>query len=195
MLIGITGCKGSGKDTVGQHLVDDHDFTRLAFADKLKEAAANLFGMTIEQVEIAKNAGDSEIDGVPVWEVVVQHYNEGAFVFSWREFLQRFGTEMGRKTFGQDFWVQQWEEELYRNSLSKDRVVATDVRFPNEAYRILHLGGVIMEISRPGHEPDGHESEEPLQRDLIDTYIDNSGTIDELKDQVDYVIAPLLESR
>jgi len=194
MLIGLTGCKGSGKDTVGQHLVDNYDFTRLAFADKMYEAIGNLFDITAEQMSEFKKDGAQIILEIPYHN---QNMSSGIplKLLPWCEFLQSFGTAMGRKTFGQDFWVQQWEEELYRNSLAKDRVVATDVCFANEAYRILHLGGIIAEIRRPGHEPDGHVFEEPLQNDLIDVYFDNNGTIDQLHNQIDNWITPLLESR
>jgi hypothetical protein len=193
MIIGLTGCKGGGKDTVGQHLVDNYEFTRLAFADKLKEAVANLFNIKVEKVDAFKSVKvqctvyeDAESD---------DELKSGGFYewssYSWREFLQRFGTEMGRNTFGRDFWVQQWEEELYRNSHQTGNVVATDVRFPNEAYRIIHLGGTIVEIVRPGYEPDGHVSEEPLQRDLIDAQIVNDGDIASLYVDVDELMKGL----
>ena len=44
MIIGLTGYKGSGKDTAASHLVEKYGFTRVAFADKLKKSAAACFG-------------------------------------------------------------------------------------------------------------------------------------------------------
>lgn len=41
--IAISGKMRSGKDTVAQRLVERHGFTRYAFADRLKELAAELF--------------------------------------------------------------------------------------------------------------------------------------------------------
>jgi hypothetical protein len=43
----------------------------------------------------------------------------------------------------------------------------TDVRYPNEAERVLALDGEVWEVVRPGLEPDGHSSEEPLPRELV----------------------------
>jgi hypothetical protein len=187
MIIGLTGCKGGGKDTVGQHLVDNYEFTRLAFADKLKEAVGNLLAIHPDDCDEFKHIPTMRCGTFDLSRTDNLHSNH----FTFREFLQRFGTEMGRNTFGRDFWVQQWEEELYRNSYQTGNVVATDVRFPNEAYRIIHLGGTIVEIVRPGYEPDGHVSEEPLQRDLIDAQIVNDGDIASLYVDVDELMKGL----
>lgn len=45
-IVGIVGKKGSGKDTVAEYLWFEYLFTRLAFADKLKEVAKDLFNIT-----------------------------------------------------------------------------------------------------------------------------------------------------
>ena len=43
MIIGICGLIGCGKGTVGDILVDDYGFTKLSFADKLKDGVATVF--------------------------------------------------------------------------------------------------------------------------------------------------------
>jgi deoxynucleotide monophosphate kinase-like protein len=190
MIIGLTGRKGAGKDTVGQMLVEHYDFTRIAFADKLKEAVANLFGITIEQVDELKNSPShiriTRARGAQ--NSISMPYSDTITLLYWREFLQRFGTEMGRNTFGEDFWVKLWLEALP----DKGDVVATDVRFENEIHAVRASGGKIIEIIRPGHEPDGHASEEPLDQYLIDEWIGNDGTIEELRAKVDFTIGGLI---
>ena len=42
MIIGICGLIGCGKGTVGDILVDDYGFTKLSFADKLKDGVATV---------------------------------------------------------------------------------------------------------------------------------------------------------
>ncbi len=37
MIIGICGLIGSGKDTVAQTLIDNHNFVKTSFADRLKD--------------------------------------------------------------------------------------------------------------------------------------------------------------
>lgn len=181
MLIGITGCKGAGKNTAADFL---DGYTQLGFADKLKEAVANLFGMHLSRVNELKEFGQIELmidRGYP--KNTTSHYTRRQF--SGREFLQRFGTEMARNTFGQDFWVDQWEAAYNDVTVNGPTpVVVTDVRFPNEAIRIKMLDGAVIEIVRPGHEPDGHKSEEPLPDGLIDIRIYNNGTLDDLRTKV-----------
>ena len=43
MIIGICGLIGSGKGTVADHLIDKHNFKKISFADKLKDAVAEMF--------------------------------------------------------------------------------------------------------------------------------------------------------
>ena len=42
-IIGIAGLIGSGKDTVANHLINEHNFQRIKFADKLKDGVAAIF--------------------------------------------------------------------------------------------------------------------------------------------------------
>lgn len=186
MLIGITGKKGTGKDTVGQYLVDNYEFRRLAFADKLKEAVANLLGIDINEVDALKNPDE-------LWRVeIVSHQEQRIFSeLSWREFLQRFGTEMGRNTFGQNFWIDCWQDAWTTLSVLEPdirNVVATDVRFNNEAHHIHFCGGYVIEIVRDGYEPDGHASEEGIDELLVDALITNNGTIEDLYKDVDQLM-------
>ena len=37
MILGLTGARGSGKDTLADHLVERYDFKRIAFADPVRE--------------------------------------------------------------------------------------------------------------------------------------------------------------
>jgi len=43
MIIGICGLIGSGKDTIADYLVKEHNFIKLSFADKLKDCVAEMF--------------------------------------------------------------------------------------------------------------------------------------------------------
>lgn len=172
MLIGLNGRKHVGKDTFADYLVQRYGFIKTSMSDKMYEAVCNLFGLTLEQAHAMKTEDSIgckghvivQIDGIVEWD------------FTWREFLQRFGTQMGRNTFGEDFWLEQWKR-IYDPKLN---MVNTSVRFANEARAIRALGGYVIEITRPNFEPDGHESEAHLPEDLIDAWIDNTGTLSDL---------------
>jgi hypothetical protein len=131
-----------------------------------------------------------------------------------REYLQRFGGH-ARELFGENFWVDQVLPEPpsqmatannLRNAAIYSRMAAiidpwtlkprgnfttlcvTDVRYPNEAERVLALDGEVWEVVRPGLEPDGHASEVPLPRELVTRVIDNSGTLGDLRNNVAWVL-------
>jgi hypothetical protein len=64
-------------------------------------------------------------------------------------------------------------------------VAFTDLRYPNEAQRILDLGGEVWEIIRPGLSSDGHASETPLPRELVSRRIRNDGHLLNLRYEVE----------
>lgn len=113
-----------------------------------------------------------------------------------RSYLQNLGAQ-ARRVFGDTFWIDQvlpnpgdydgddWEQQLESELWSRvgdvDWVCVTDVRYANEAQRVLDLGGEVWEIQRPGLESDGHSSETPLPAELVTLTITNDGTLDDLK--------------
>jgi len=50
-LIGLCGLIGSGKNTVAEHLMDEHNFISVSFAETLKDAAACIFGWDRDMLE------------------------------------------------------------------------------------------------------------------------------------------------
>jgi len=182
MLIGIAGCKGVGKDTAAQWLIDEQGYTRLAFADKLKEAVCNLFDIDVAIYNTLK--GDDRVADT-VGHVILELSGTTEYDYSWREFIQRFGTEMGRNTFGQNFWIQQWSDSYtamwVMQTDEAQKVVVTDARFENEAKEIKLQGGYIIEITRPGYKPDGHPSEEPIPSILVDATVRNESNLEDFR--------------
>jgi hypothetical protein len=67
--------------------------------------------------------------------------------------LQYWGTEVCRGGFHDDIWIASLENKL-RNS--KDNIVISDVRFPNEIKAIHNAGGKVIRIKR-GPEPEWYE--------------------------------------
>lgn len=184
-LIGLHGKKQVGKDTIAEYLVDQYFYERIAFADVLKEAVANLFNISREMVDELKLEDSIGCKG----HVVLQIDGFIEYDYSWREFLQRFGTEMGRNTFGQHFWLDAWHDRYEAARQRKQNVVVTDVRFENEARRILSEGGYVIEVTRPtSTNEDEHASEQRISEELIDGWIDNNGTIEQLYADVDQLM-------
>ena len=174
MIIGLTGKIGSGKDTVADFLVENYGYTKVGFSDVMYDAVCALWGITKEDALAYKSEGDTKA------HLVVHGF---ITAYTWREYLQRFGTEMGREVFGPDFWVEQfadrylaYEEHMPDNTL----YVVRDVRFNNEAELITDYAGDIWQVHRPGYEGDEHVSEAGINENYIRGDIGNDGTIEEL---------------
>lgn len=52
IVLGVSGWKGSGKDTVANYLVAEHGYKRMAFADVLKEMVAEQYNINVEMTHI-----------------------------------------------------------------------------------------------------------------------------------------------
>ena len=181
LIIGLTGKKEVGKDTVGQYFVEHHNFLHRSYAAIMKQAVAALWGIPLDWVDEYK---DPELKAYVTLHGGMADELSSTVKRSmdWREFLQRFGTEMGRETFGSEFWVDFVVPSLDNapNWWPHSDIVITDVRFLNEAERIKDFEGKIIEIVRPGYEGDNHVSELGLPDSMIDVRIHNGGTIDNL---------------
>jgi hypothetical protein len=187
MIVGLTGLKGSGKDTIAAHLIKSYGFERRAFADKLKESAAALLKLEPQHFEVLKNSPDillaiGSFKQNGMFETIVSQ--------STREFLQRYGTESHRDIFGQDFWIDQL---LPMDGFYADRnIVVTDVRFVNEADRIHALKGYVVRVVRTMFNEDLHKSEEG-QLDIKSDYeLDNTGYLWELPRKIDLMMRLLV---
>jgi hypothetical protein len=181
MLIGLTGQAGSGKDTIYERVKFKYpNAERIAFADKLKESAAALLGVTYEQLNNWKN--DSKI------RLVVERQGASSRHFldmDFRKFLQRYGTESHRDIFGYDFWVEQALANIPRQqglSPEESLTFVTDVRFENEVEAVWRRNGQIWRVRGPNDKAVvDHVSEQILPDAMIDVEIDNTRRDDNFK--------------
>lgn len=169
-IIGMSGYARSGKDTFAAALIE-LGWKRYALADSLKRAALALDPIVITEQGPTRLSFLVDNRG---WEQA----KENADV---RQLLQRLGTEVGRTYFGENAWIDVLDRQIADED--PERVVVTDVRFPNEVEWLRANGGVLIRIERPGVGPaNGHASEQSLDEYEVDYIIDNSGTIEDLVD-------------
>lgn len=179
MLIGLSGYAQSGKDTFASFLIDDYGYEHRAFARKLKLALVRLDPMVDY---VSPRTGKTE------WFRLSEatRYYGGLEALKQnspevRKLMQRLGTEVGRNTFGEDFWVDQ-ALEGYTHYSDTSKIVVTDTRFPNEVEAIRKRGGQVWRVTRPGNAPiNAHPSETAIDDVKFDRYINNAGTIEDLR--------------
>lgn len=175
-LIGITGRKENGKDTLGNYLVKYHGYKRIAFADALKDACKCIFGFTEEQLY-----GNLKETTDQFWQT------------SPRKVLQFVGTDLFRDHLMEIMpWINKnvWVEVVKKKMLDEwkinpeSRFVITDVRFSNEIDLINELNGIMVRVSRPSINilADLHPSEIEIETLPVKYDIFNNGTKEDLFD-------------
>jgi hypothetical protein len=143
------GFIGSGKDTVADYLQNFHEFRRESFASTLKDAVAAVFGWDRVLLEgRTKEAREWREEVDPWW---AERLNMPTLTPRW--VLQYWGTEVCRRSFHDNIWIASLENKI-RNS--KDNIVISDCRFPNEILAIKRAGGKIVWVQR-GELPEWYE--------------------------------------
>lgn len=187
MLLGITGERRSGKDTIADYLVSNYGCHKHAFATPLKNTLAHLFMFTYEQLY-----GDEKEEVDAEWGI------------SPRRAMQLIGTDMMREVVSREFpnspvfgnngfWVHHFRLWYARARADNPNmtVVVSDVRFQNELDLIHALGGRVLRVTRPAppnHRQDdavdAHPSEAIDNLTQIDATVVNDSTRDVLFDRV-----------
>jgi dephospho-CoA kinase len=178
--IALTGKMRSGKDTVANHLYIRHSFNRVAFGDALKKNAHATFP----------------------W---VSEFSKP------RALYQQFGQLM--RQIEPDVWIKHAERAVkgaidfnVHTGAEKVGVVISDLRQPNEYEWARANGFTIIRVTAPDedrllraklagddfNEADlEHETESHIDSFDCDYEIVNAGSLDDLKAQIDAILAQL----
>ena len=204
LIIGVLGKKRHGKDTFAARLTSSHGFTRLAFADPMREGLLALDPLVTIDFDAVGPLREAT-SGVEIFHgaqtvrlaTLVKHagWEAAKGTREVRRLLQRFGTEAGREIHGEDVWVDATTRQV--EAVDGPGVVITDVRFPNEAERVTSLGGVTVRVVNPRVpvSDDAHPSETALDDYRADFTVWNSSTIEDLHREADAVLSHVRSSR
>lgn len=208
MLIAVSGFAGSGKGAIGKILTTNYGFLKDSFAAPLKDACAAIFNWPRDLLE-------GETEESRIWrENVDKWWAEKLNIpnFSPRWALQHIGTNVFRRLFNDKIWLISLENRFIKSSKN---IIVTDCRFFNEMILVRSLGGSIIQVTR-GDKPKWWDiaKRANLEEDLAafkileesfcvhsseyswigfpaDYYIENNGTLEDLKLSVDNLMSSI----
>lgn len=165
-VIGLTGYAQSGKDTLASILVEKYGYSRVAFADKIRDF---LYGIN-PMVACSPTGYLRDLVNLVGWDKAKQEPQV-------RRLLQDLGIS-ARELIDENIWVTTALKHIGKD----ERVVVTDVRFENEAMMIKLMGGQLWRVRRPGVEAvNSHVSETQLDGYKVDQIFVNNGSIQDLE--------------
>jgi len=172
-VIALIGQAGSGKSEIARHLVANHNYIRIRFAQVLKDMLRTL------------GLSPTEVDGYLKEEPCSLLLGKTP-----RHAMQTLGTEWGRDLIHPNLWTQAWKiiAVRYMEKGYWKGVVCEDCRFMNEVetVRTFH-GAEVWRILRKDLPPRMEHSSE--NEDLpFNRTIKNYGSIGELKTAVDGIL-------
>jgi hypothetical protein len=176
IILGLTGYKRSGKTTVAEHLCDAHGFFHESFADPIRVAVADILGLSMRELEAAKETPIAWLDGATP-----------------RKMMQTLGTEWGREMIHSELWIRACQRRIQTAIDRGQSVVISDVRFRNEADAIRSLGGKIVRVVRPDCTGDSHASEAEIPLIVADYLLPNEWGVRTLRSNTDYMLLRFAE--
>ena len=133
--VAVVGKFASGKTTLAERLIKDYSYTRVGFANRLKEMAAAVYGGASGIVPkqatffVTRSSGKrDEITG--------------------RQLLQELGQSV--KALDRDLWIRWLENDIQSGAYGAGPFVIDDCRFPYEADFLRdQLGFVVVKLDTP----------------------------------------------
>lgn len=232
-LIGIGGKLGSGKDTAADFLVQEYGFIKLGMSDPLhaalmtqnpwirvedvdhlKSPESHEFYALIEsgvKLSLGPAKPEDRVHGVLFCRYAditnTLGYTRAKNIKEYREALQLLGTDVARKQWNEDHWVNVAAQRIYKirggqNETPPAPVIITGMRFENEAEMIRNMRGVLVYVNRPSAleklpslnrlvaqhsgipadlKIDMHSSEVSLTEEDFDITLDNDSSLDDLR--------------
>ena len=188
MLIGIVGLERTGKDTVANYLVKNHNFLKYNLAQPIKEIGKIMFNWDINEMETNKK---DEIDT-----------NTGIIP---RDFYKWFGTqicqfeiykhfpELKDKIPERHMWSHIMKNFVLekRNKNINANIIIPDIRFLHEMSVLKELGGHLIYLDRIQNPNfNNYELKEIMKKEnnYIDYTLENRDSIELLYKSIEHLI-------
>lgn len=178
MLVGLTGAKGSGKDTFAEALVDE-GFELVRFADPLKNMLRSLYrdaGLDAELIE-RKIEGDLKEEPCDILSGKTPRHAMQTLGTEWRDMIDR------------NLWTKIWQSKVDMLEASGRNIVTPDVRFHHEAENFDPVADRLYRIERPSTGGvDQHISEVEGLSIITHSTILNDGSVSKLHEKAKRII-------
>lgn len=175
-IIGLIGVEGSGKDTVAEIL----GWHRVAFADPLKAMLVALDPPIVLCGPLADLVPSRPLSALIELHGGLEEAKRAEPGV--REALRGLGSSAAR-ALGFNPLLEAARREVAPWLATGGRVVVTDVRFPEELAWLRSIGGLVVEVIRPGVHSDGGLGSVELAGQA-DYQLINDGTLEDLAEQV-----------
>lgn len=169
LIIAITGQARHGKDTAADYLVEHHGFTRLSIATPVKEMLYRLnpqIFIDTYMYELLQPYMDQSTGSLPptlpyasLVDLMGLDTLKAHPVI--RTLLQRLGTDAAREVLGEDIWVETFDRTI--KASDAQRIVISDIRFPNEAAWATENAAGFWRVMRPNFE-NGVDTSHPSEK-------------------------------
>lgn len=208
-IIVIQGFIGSGKDTLADILLNKYKGVKLSFASTLKDIVSIIFNWNRNLLEGSTKESREWREQVDEWWS--KRLNIPNLTPRW--VLQHLGTDVFRNKFHNDIWIASLENKIQNLSKDLEMIVITDCRFSNEieCLRTMsqNLNNKVVFIKITNNKtpkdingntewvknyiendiiPQGiHQSEYMWLKNSFDYEIQNTGTIEQLKNSINTI--------
>ena len=162
VIIQIGGFKRSGKDTISKMIANHYQSKGklvdiLHYADPLKQIAASIFNISLEQLDEFKN------NKTELWRF--DDFGDAYKVTDFREVLMKIGNEAIKPAFGNDVWQKIMWEKIEKSEA--DIIIIPDFRFTVE-----HIPNAVT--IRIINDDIVNDTDHPSETELIDFDFDMS---------------------
>lgn len=165
MIIGLSGSKGSGKDTVANSIIDlfSHKARcrKIAFADPIKKEIQHIFDLD--------PSNEKQYDLFKRTQVVYDLPGYSTHSISGRHVVREIGMLMRR--YNTEQFIEYVGREIDR--APNDIWIITDLRFDNEYMFLKERGAVIVKVTKPDLPHDAHITERGFDDNLCDVVFVN----------------------
>jgi hypothetical protein len=195
LFITLGGFASSGKSTVAERLRTQHGFEVLSFAGIIKDVTAAAFGWDRELLEGATPASRAWRETEDTWWA----RELGMPGLTPRAMLQRWGTDLVRAHFSQQFWILALNRRVHALQGAGRSLVIADARTREEFEWSRAMGATLWRVDRADGAPewfrqglpppaDVHVTETDWMRVAFDATLANDADLDALNARVDAAV-------